>query len=298
MKKSMILSVMLMAAFAANAQFKVAPKMAKGTEKIYTTVTTTNIPGQGEMKTTSESKYTVAEATADGYILNIVVTDVKTEAAADNIAGRLMAASEEMVKGLVFSVATDKDGKVVKIQNFDELQPKMEKMAYETTDKLLKEIPMLRETMTKDQLKAQIAGSITEDNFLHAIQSTTSVLALNGKTVTTGAHDEFVNEQNMKLKRMYFVNGKNVTTNSSMNMSKDEMKAFVIKQVESTAPEQAETVKQNIDQVLDSGMLKFDVKETATYEFGDDNWVKNLKVESTMETMGQKVTNNTVMAVK
>jgi len=37
-----------------------------------------------------------------------------------------------------------------------------------------------------------------------------------------------VGDQNMKMKRMYFVIGKNVTTNSTMNMSKDDLKKFII----------------------------------------------------------------------
>ena len=259
MKKLMIVSVMLMAAFAAQAQLKVAPKMEKGTTKTYATTMTTNIPGQGEVKITADTKYTVSAATADGYVVDVVSTDVKSDATADNIAGKLISASQELMKDMTVSLATDKDGKILGIKNFNELKPKIDEASGKFVDKMLKEIPQLTQLMSKEALINQINENLTEENLVRTMQANTSVLVLNGKTIMTGGQDEFVNEQGMKMKRMYFVNGKKVTTNSSMNMSKDEMKAFIIKQVEQLAPEQAEMIKKNIDQVMATGMLKIDM---------------------------------------
>lgn len=298
MKKLMIVSVMLMAAFAAQAQLKVAPKMEKGTTKTYATTMTTNIPGQGEVKITADTKYTVSAATADGYVVDVVSTDVKSDATADNIAGKLISASQELMKDMTVSLATDKDGKILGIKNFNELKPKIDEASGKFVDKMLKEIPQLTQLMSKEALINQINENLTEENLVRTMQANTSVLALNGKTIMTGAQDEFVNEQGMKMKRMYFVNGKKVTTNSSMNMSKDEMKAFIIKQVEQLAPEQAEMIKKNIDQVMATGMLKIDMKETANYEFADDGWVKTLKTEATTDTMGQQTKINTISTLK
>ncbi len=289
---------MLMAAFAAQAQLKVAPKMEKGTTKTYATTMTTNIPGQGEVKITADTKYTVSAATADGYVVDVVSTDVKSDATADNIAGKLISASQELMKDMTVSLATDKDGKILGIKNFNELKPKIDEASGKFADKMLKEIPQLTQLMSKEALINQINENLTEENLVRTMQANTSVLVLNGKTIMTGAQDEFVNEQGMKMKRMYFVNGKKVTTNSSMNMSKDEIKAFIIKQVEQLAPEQAEMIKKNIDQVMATGMLKIDMKETANYEFADDGWVKTLKAEATTDTMGQQTKINTISTLK
>ena len=298
MKKLMIVSVMLMAAFAAQAQLKVAPKMEKGTTKTYATTMTTNIPGQGEVKITADTKYTVSAATADGYTVDVVATDVKSDATADNIAGKLISASQELMKDMTVSLITDKDGKIVKIKNFNELKPMIDEASGKFVDQMLKEVPQLGQLMTKEALLNQIKDNLTEENLVRSMQANTSVLVLNGKTIMTGAQDEFVNEQGIKMKRMYFVNGKKVTTNSSMSMSKDEMKAFVIKQVEQLVPEQAEMIKKNIDQVMATGLLKIDMKETANSEFADDGWVKTLKTEATTDTMGQKSTITTVTTLK
>ena len=81
-------------------------------------------------------------------------------------------------------------------------------------------------------------------------------------------------------------------------MTKDEMKEMLIQMVEKSAPDQAAMVKENIDQIMSSGMLKMDMKETVTYELQDDGWVKSIKGESTTETMGQKVVTVSTITLK
>ena len=49
MKKLFLVSVMLTAALALQAQLKVAPKLDKGTTKVYVTRTTTTAPGQDDI---------------------------------------------------------------------------------------------------------------------------------------------------------------------------------------------------------------------------------------------------------
>lgn len=296
MKKVMLFSMMMLMALVANAQLKVAPRLEKGVEKTYVTETTMSLPGQGDVKMIVENKYRVADATPDGFLWDVTTTDVKMEAAPDNIVGKLMGAAEEMMLGQTLNVATDKDGKLLKIVNFEELKPKMEQLASELMDKMVKELPQLE--AAKDMLGQQIKGSINEEKLVSTFRDATSIMALNGKAIMTGAQEDIVNSDGFKMKRMYFVNGKNITTNSSMNMSKDEMKEMIIKQVEQNAPDQAAMIKENIDQVMESGMLKIDVKEKATYELADDGWVKALKVENTTESMGQSSTTTSVVTLK
>lgn len=296
MKKAMLFSMLMLMALVANAQLKVAPKMEKGLEKTYVTETTMSLPGQGDVKMTVENKYRIADVTPDGFLWDVVTTDVKQEAAPDNIVGKLMAAAEEMMMGQTLNVATDKDGKLLKIVNFDQLKPKLEQMAADLIDKMVKDLPQLE--AAKEMVGNQIKSAINEETIVSSMRDATSVLALNGKTVMTGAQEDYVNGEGIKMKRMYFVNGKNITTNSSMNMTKEDMKEMIIKQVEANAPDQAEMIKKNIDQVMESGMLKIEMKEKATYELADDGWVKALKVETTTESMGQNSTTTSVVTLK
>ena len=122
------------------------------------------------------------------------------------------------------------------------------------------------------------------------MQNTTSPMMLNGKSLMTGAQEDYTNEQGLKMKRMYFVNGKSITTNGSMSMTKDEMKQFLISQVEKLMPGQADMVKENI--------VKIDSKETATYELQDDGWVKTMKVETTYNAMGQETKSTVNIYIK
>ena len=298
MKNLFFLSVMLTAAMAASAQLKIAPKMQKGLTKVYNVVATTNIPGQKEVNITTDMKYTVTEASANGYVVDVLTTTFTSDATSDNIAGQLLSGAAELLKGLNVRVATNKDGRAEKIVNYAELRPKMDDMCDKLIEKMYQAIPQMSQLVPKEPLRQQMMESLTEEKLLKSMQNATSVMTLNGKTVMTGAQEEYVNEQGMKMKRLYFVNGKNIVTNSSMNMSKDELKALLIAQVEKLAPAQADMIKQNIDTVIESGMLKMDMKETATYDLLDDGWVKSVTVDTTTDTMGQTAKSHTVITCK
>ena len=294
----MMVGLMLTAAIALQAQLKVAPKMEKGTVKTYVGQTTVTIPAQGDVKVSDETKYTVVDATADGYVIDMESVDVKTECDASNIAGKLIAAAQEIMKGITFRIAVDKDGKVQRLLNGDEIQPKLNKMTDTFIDQLLKDIPQLASMVSKDDLKKQVAASITPEAMLQTIQDATSPFALNGKTITTGAQEDYVSKDGMKMRRMYFVQGQNIVANSTLNMTKDEMKEMIIQQVEKNLPDQAAMVKENIDQIMATGMLKMDMKETATYELQADGWVKSIKNETTTETMGQQLVTKSTATLK
>ena len=298
MKKLLMVGLLLTAAIALQAQMKVAPKMQKGAVKTYVGQSTVSIPMQGDVKVSDETKYTVVDATADGYVIDLETVNVQAECDANNIAGKLLVAAQETMKGIVFRIGLDKDGKIQKLLNSDEVQPKLTKGLESIVDQLLKDIPQLSAAVSKDDLMKQIVESITPDALLETFQEATSPFSLNGKTIITGAQEEYVSKDGMKMKRMYFVQGKNIVANSTLNMTKDEMKEMIIKQVEKSAPDQAAMVKENIDQIMSSGMLKMDMKETATYELQDDGWVKSIKGESTTESMGQKIVKTSTITLK
>lgn len=288
MKKVILLSVMLMASMAISAQTKIVPQMKKGLKKVYATTATVSVGGQKDVKMTSETKYTVTEANADGYVVDMVVTSFATDADVNDVAGQMISATQEMMKDVNVRLQTNKDGQVVGIKNYAEVKKQIDAFGAKIVDKLMESVPQLSEVMSKDALKQQIQESVNEQALIRSLKEADGVLMLNGKTPMTGAQEEYVNEKGVKMKRMYFVNGKSIVTNGSANITKDELKAMIIEQVEKTMPAQTEIVKQNIDQLLSSGMLKVDIKETSTYEMGDDSWVKSVKTESNSEFVGTK----------
>ena len=298
MKKIMMVSLMLTIAVALQAQVKVAPKMEKGTVKTYVAEATITLPGQGDVKVTADSKYAITDAKADSYVLEMVSTDVKTECEPGNIAGKLVAAAQEMMKDAVVRATLDKDGRIQNILNGDEVKARVDKQADAFIDQMLADVPQLAGVVSKDALKQQVSQALTVEGLVQTLQQATSPLALNGKTIASGSQEEFISQEGLKMKRMYFVNGKTIIANSVMNMTEDEMKQTIIKQVEKSAPDQAQMIKDNIDQLMSTGMLKMDHKETATYELQDDGWVKSIVVDSTTETMGQTVVSKSIVTLK
>lgn len=288
MKKIMMVGLLLTMMVAVQAQVKVAPKMAKGMQKVYVTESKVGIPGQPEFNMTAETKYSVTGAVKDGYTMEVVTTEFKCDATDNNIAAKLMSAPFELLKGLTVRVTTDQDGQVKSIDNFAELKKKMDEVGGQLVNELFEKVPMLSQVMDKETLKKQVLSSVTPESMLKTMPVTNSPLMLNGKTVTMGMQEDYYTaDYGLKMKRMYFVNGNKITTNGSLNMSKDDMKQLIIKEVEKIMPSQADMVKENIDQLMDSGMAKIDSKETATYELQDDGWVKNILAETSYQMMGQ-----------
>jgi len=297
MKKILLLGLMLTAVLTLQAQLTVAPMLSKGIQKHYQTTTVIEIPGQGTVNINTHFTISVVDALPDGFVLNSQTTQVTTTIGADNIAGQLMGASSEIMKGATLKVATDKSGKPLRITNMADVRAKLEANSNTIVERLLQSVPQLGQLVDRDAIKKQIMENATEAKLLNVLLWTANPLALNGKTITTGAQEDYVDEQDFKMRRMYFVNGQTITTNATMNMTRDELKALVIKKIEKLAPAQLDMVKQNIDQVIDSGMLKFDSKDTSTYELQADGWVKSIKSESTIDTMGQqtKMTSSTTL---
>jgi len=298
MKKLLMNSLMLLAVLTAQGQTKVAPTLQKGMTKTYETTTVMQAPGQNAVTFKEEDTYTVSAANSDGYTIDIVSNNITSDAAADNIMGQVMTAANQLYAGLKVSVATDKSGKPMKIANYAELKPQLDAGADKLLAVLLEKIPALQDAMGKEQLKSVIMKMASEENLLNQVKTSTSVLTLNGKTITTAMSESYVNEKKLKMKRMYFVSGQTITSNASLDMTKDELKALIIAEVEKDAPQQADMMKQNIDLLMDSGQLKMDITENATFQLDTDGWIKGIKVESDINTMGQKVTTTTTVNQK
>ncbi len=298
MKKLFLVSMMLTMVMAAQAQLKVAPQMQKGDQKNYEVTIVTDIPGQGSFTINEEMAYSVTDATATGYVVKMETTKMTSDVKAENIAGQIVAAAQEVMINIPLLIATDQAGKPLGINNYAEISKKIDTQSDVLIEKMFKAIPQLSMALPKNALKQQILTSLSEEALLKTIQWSVNPMALNGKTIMTGAQEEYINDQGIKMKRMYFVNGRNVTVSGSANMSKEELKKLIIEQVEKMMPEQAEMVKQNIDQLIESGMLKLDMKETGSYEYQEDGWVKTIKSENVTENMGQKVTVNTTVTLK
>ena len=113
MKRFFLMSTLLLSALLVSAQTKIVPQMKKGMKKTYVTEATFNLPSNQSLTITSETVYEVTDTTGDGYVLDIYITDVTTDA--KDVESRIYSMATEMLKGVHTKYTTDKEGKVMKV---------------------------------------------------------------------------------------------------------------------------------------------------------------------------------------
>ena len=290
MKRFFLLSTLLLATLMICAQTKIAPKMKKGMKKVYVVEATIGVPSKQSTKITTETVYEVVDATNDGYVLDVYVTDVKTDA--KDAESRVYSLATEMLKDVHTQYATNKDGKVTKILNAEEGKKRINEML----DKVLADVPLPAST-TLTNLKKQLTGNINEASLLESVQISTSPLTLNGKTISTGTEEEYNTEQGIKMKRTYSVKDKSsIQTNAKINMNTDDMKKMVMGLVENIVPNQSENLMDMIGPMINN--LKIDAAENSTYTFQKDGWIKNITSEMNYSMMGASFNINTKVSLK
>lgn len=284
------MSTLLLATLMICAQTKIAPKMKKGMKKVYVVEATIGVPSKQSTKITTETVYEVVDATNDGYVLDVYVTDVKTDA--KDAESRVYSLATEMLKDVHTQYATNKDGKVTKILNAEEGKKHINEML----DKVLADVPLPAST-TLTNLKKQLTGNINEASLLESVQISTSPLTLNGKTISTGTEEEYNTEQGIKMKRTYSVKDKSsIQTNAKINMNTDDMKKMVMGLVEKIVPNQSENLMDMIGPMISN--LKIDAAENSTYTFQKDGWIKNITSEMNYGMMGASFKINTKVSLK
>ena len=292
MKKLFLTSVVLLMGLIAQAQTKIAPKLENGFKAVYTEKSTINMMGK-ELTINSDNEYAVSDVTADGAVITITNTgmDLPSTEGLDPV-NALLLMSAQLTKGTVVKLAVNADGVPQKILNFDEVKKKVGETIDANIGNMFEAMPELSQAMTKEDLMKQLMETVSEEMLLDDFD----LLALNGKTVANGYQDTYTNGDGMKMKRMYFIAGKKIISNATLDMSKDDLKEFIIKQVEKEAPEQAQMIKENIDMVM--GQLKFDATEKHTYELQDNNWPATITSEETKDSMGQSMKVSSVISLK
>ena len=283
MKKTLLSALVLLAALVAQAQTKIAPKLEKGMKMTYVETFTADAGGAA-IKGNSESQYVVTDVTPTGAVIEATNSNFTIDGDKSNPMVGILSIAQKMMEGLPVRMATDADGRVVKLLNFADLKDKSMKTVNAMLDKLYAETPNLAQMMPREALTEQIGSKLTEEEILANYQNGNDVLSLNGKTLQNGATEKYEKE-GMKMKRMFFVSGKSIVVNASLDMTKDELKQAIIDQVTKEAPEQAEMIKQNIDMLM--GQMTFDMKEKSTYQLQDNGWVKSITTETSQEMMGQ-----------
>lgn len=290
MKRFFLMSTLLLATMLVCAQTKIAPNMKKGMKKVYVTEAKISAPSKPVTTITAETVYEVVDATADGYVLDVYVTDVKSDA--KDAESRIYSIATEMLKDVHTQYATDKDGKVTKILNAEEGKKRINEML----DNVLAEAPQLDKTKLSE-IKKQLTGEINDQSLVESVQISTSPLTLNGKTISTGTEEEYNTAQGIKMKRTYTVADKSkIQSNSIINMNADDMKEMVSGLVEKLMPNQSSNLMDMFGSMISN--LKIDASENATYTFQKDGWIKSITSESSYSSMGVSFQMSTKVSLK
>ena len=287
MKKVFLLSIgILMAVSIFGQSIKVTPALKKGMHKTYTNTTAITTMDQ-TVNIMREEHYSITKETPQGYEMLVETTNFSSDAKDDNLASRLLSLGTEIMKDTKVQVSLNKEGKLLDIINYEEVKSKCLATGERMVDELLKAAPEISQVVSKEALMEQVSASLTQENLIKSLTGNTSSLALFGRTITNGMQDKYNNSM-VDLKRTWLVNGKKIYASAKSDMNKEELKAYLLSQVEKIAPAQAKMIKDNIDMVLSSGLIKIDVTENVNYELADDLWIKSMETTIDNEMMGQK----------
>lgn len=282
MKKKVLVLMFVLVGLMAQAQVRVAPKLVDGKKAMYSESITMTV-GPKTQKMSMETEMAVSDVTKEGAVITITEKSIVSNADENDMAAKLMMVYEDMMQGLSVKLQANDEGKVTGIINYEELKETTTKLAHKMVDKILASNAMLRGMLSEVQLMDQITEQFTEKALVNRFTNN-AILALNGKTISNGMTENY-SADGLKMKRMYFLAGKKIIVTSALDMTKDELQAYIIQQVEKTMPQQAEMIKQNIDMMM--SQMTFESKAKSTYELSDDGWVKSVKVESEQSMMGQ-----------
>lgn len=297
MKKVFLFSIgILMAVSLFGQSIKVTPVLKKGMNKTYTNTTAITTMDQ-TVNIVSEQLFSITKETPQGYEMLMESTKFSSDAKDDNLASRLLSLGMEIMKDTKVQVSLDKEGKLLDIINYEEVKTKCLATGERMVDELLKAAPEISQVVSKEALLEQVAASLTQENLIRSMTGNTNPLALFGRTITNGMQDKYNNSM-VDLKRTWLVNGKKIFASAKSDMNKEELKAYVLSQVEKIAPEQAKMIKDNIDMVLNSGLIKIEVTENANYELADDLWINSMETSIDNEMMGQKSSTRTKIQLK
>ena len=281
---------MLLATMLVGAQTKIAPEMKKGMKKTYLTQVTINAPSKQAATISCETIYEVTDETADGYTLDVYISEVKNDA--KDADSRIYSMATEMLKGIHTRYTTDKDGKVQKILDAEDVKNRTNEML----DNILSNVP-LPESTTASELRKQLTGNLSEESLLQSVQISISPLTLNGKTISTGMEDEYNTEQGIKMKRTYTVKDKNnIQTSAKIDMSSEEIKKMITGTLEQLMPNQLDNVMEMMGEMIKN--LKIDASENTTYILQKDGWVKSITSESNYDSNGMSFKVNTKVTLK
>lgn len=302
MKKSLFTFVLLLAVTALNAQTLIKANFQKGDQATYESVANikVSVPMAGNsesIKTNSQTKITVKDATADGYVIEMMTTNVKMDGNQEVVqqTGNML---NQYLSNVPMLLKTDANGKVKDLLNYTEVQTKVSKLAMVSIDSLYKAKPEMEKTLPKYKMAMSINSLLTKEAFIESAENNTFFI-LFGKTLKTG-YKEDMNMQGIKTSVTYEVNKEpnalNIIGKIKGNMTEDDIKAFLIDKMKQMGADEAMTsqIDTNWGQMQKMGMTKMNLDGTSTTKLLNTGWATEYSTDVKTKMMGMEMTINSV----
>ena len=302
MKKSLLSFVLLLAVTALNAQTLIKANFQKGDQATYESVANikVSVPMAGNsesIKTNSQTKITVKDATADGYVIEMTTTNVKMDGNQEVVqqTGNML---NQYLSNVPMLLKTDANGKITDLLNYEEVQAKTSKFAMASIDSLYKAKPEMEKTLPKYKMAMSVNSLLTKEAFIESAENNTFFI-LFGKTLKTG-YKEDMNMQGIKTSVTYEVNKEpnalNIIGKIKGNMTEDDVKAFFIDKMKQMGADEAmvSQLDANWGQMQKMGMAKMDLDGTSTTKLLNTGWATEYSTNVKTKMMGMDMTINSV----
>ena len=302
MKKSLLSFVLLLAVTALNAQTLIKANFQKGDQATYESVANikVSVPMAGKsesIKTNSQTKITVKDASADGYVIEMTTTNMKMEGSQE-VAQQTGNMLNQYLSNVPMLLKTDANGKVKDLLNYTEVQTQVSKLAMASIDSLYKAKPEMEKTLPKYKMAMSINSLLTKEAFIESAENN-SFFILFGKTLKTGDKED-MNMQGIKTTITYEVNKEpnalNIIGKIKGNMAEDDVKAFFIDKMKQMGADDAVVSKldANWGQLQKMGMAKMDLDGTSTTKLLNSGWATEYSTDVKTKMMGMEMTINSV----
>lgn len=302
MKKSFLTFVLLIAVTALNAQTLIKANFQKGDQATYESVANikVSVPMAGNsecIKTNSQTKIIVKDASADGYVIEMTTTNMKMEGNQEVVqqTGNML---NQYLSNVPILLKTDANGKVKDLLNYTEVQTQVSKLAMASIDSLYKAKPEMEKTLPKYKMAMSINSLLTKEAFIESAENNTFFI-LFGKTLKTGDKVD-MNKQGIKTTVTYEVNKEpnalNIIGKIKGNMTEDDVKAFFIDKMKQIGADEAMVSKldANWERMKQMGMAKMDVDGTSMTKLLNTGWATEYSTDVKTKMMGMEMTINTV----
>ena len=297
MKKSFLTFVLLLAVTALNAQTLIKANFQKGDQATYESVADikVSVPMAGtseSIKTNSQTKITVKDATADGYVIEMTTTNIKMEGKQE-VAQQTGNMLNQYLSNVPILLKTDANGKVKDLLNYTEVQTQVSKLAMASIDSLYKAKPEMEKTLPKYKMAMSINSLLTKESFIESAENN-SFFILFGKTLKTGDKED-MNKQGIKTTVTYEVNKEpnalNIIGKIKGNMTEDDVKAFFIDKMKQIGADEAMVSKldANWGQMKQMGMAKMDVDGTSMTKLLNSGWATEYSTDVKTKMMGMEM---------